>query len=93
MAIETVKEGWAAALLRGRTPRDMPPEIVKRAKRRLASLSDAVLLSDLGAPGFRLPALQGDRAGFWAIAVDRQWRVIFRWDDGRAYDGDIVDYH
>ena len=44
-------------------------------------------------PGNRLEALKGDRKGCFAIRIDDQWRVVFRWSNGDAFDVSIVDYH
>ena len=44
-------------------------------------------------PGFRLHQLSGEYAGFWAVTVRANWRVIFRFDDGHATDVDYLDYH
>jgi proteic killer suppression protein len=29
----------------------------------------------------------------WSVTVTANWRVIFRFDDGKAFDLDLVDYH
>ena len=44
-------------------------------------------------PGNRLEALKGDRTGQHSVRINQQWRICFRWDDGDAYDIEIVDYH
>ncbi len=44
-------------------------------------------------PGYRLHALKGDLEGFWAVTVSGNWRIIFRFESGRAMDVDLVDYH
>ena len=44
-------------------------------------------------PGFRLHALKGDLKGLYAVTVRANWRVIFRFIDGDAFDVDYVDYH
>ena len=44
-------------------------------------------------PGFRLHPLKGNFAGFWAVAVSRHWRIIFRLENGHAKEVDLVDYH
>jgi len=44
-------------------------------------------------PGNRLERLKGDRAGQWSIRINNQWRICFRWQDGHAWDVEIVDYH
>ena len=44
-------------------------------------------------PGFRLHRLKGDLKGFWSVIVRANWRVIFRFEEGDAYDVDLIDYH
>ena len=48
---------------------------------------------DMDLPGFRLHRLKGEYAGFWAVTVRANWRVIFRFRDGHAADVDYLDYH
>ena len=59
----------------------------------LADLDDARKPSDLDLPGYRLHPLKGDLREFWSIAISGNWRIIFRFDDGDAYDVHLVDYH
>jgi proteic killer suppression protein len=47
----------------------------------------------MDAPGFGLHEMTGDLKGFWSVVISRNWRVIFRFEDGEAYDVDFVDYH
>jgi len=64
------------------------------AMRKLAMLNRAAVLDDLRIPpANRLEALKGDRKGQHSIRVNDQFRVCFRWQDGDAYDVEIVDYH
>jgi proteic killer suppression protein len=57
-------------------------------------LDAAETLQDLRVlPGNRLEALSGDRKGQHSIRISAQWRICFRWEDGNAYDVEIVDYH
>lgn len=44
-------------------------------------------------PGFGLHELKGDRTGTWAIKVNKNWRITFRFVAGEAYDVDLEDYH
>ncbi|PKP96434.1 MAG: excinuclease ABC subunit A [Alphaproteobacteria bacterium HGW-Alphaproteobacteria-13] len=68
--------------------------IVKVALRKLDQIDAAVQIEDLMAPpGNRLEKLKGDRAGQWSIRINDQWRICFRWNDGDAWDVEIVDYH
>ena len=40
-----------------------------------------------------LHPLKGDLKGFWSVTVRANWRVIFRFADGGAFEVDYVDYH
>lgn len=66
---------------------------VERIALALADLDDARMPSDLDLPGYRLHPLKGGLKGFWSIMISGNWRIIFRFDDGDAYDVDLVDYH
>ncbi|WP_294947890.1 type II toxin-antitoxin system RelE/ParE family toxin [Sulfurivirga sp.] len=64
------------------------------AMRKLQQLNAACELEFLRIPpGNRLEALQGDRAGQYSIRINNQWRICFRWENGHAWDVEIVDYH
>ena len=71
-----------------------PADVAKRASRKLEYLDLATKLEDLRTPpGNRLHELKGDREGQYAISVNDQWRICFRFLDGDAYDVEICDYH
>ncbi len=64
------------------------------ARRKLLYLHRARTLKDLTVPpGNHLEALRADRQGQHSIRVNERWRLCFRWEDGSAYDVEIVDYH
>lgn len=68
--------------------------ISRAALRKLIQLNGAERLEDLRMPpGNRLEALKGDRVGQHSIRINNQWRICFRWREGRATDVEIVDYH
>ncbi len=67
--------------------------IQRVAIRKLDVLHYARTLQDLNAPGNRLKALRGPLRGLYAIRINSQWRVIFRWTPKGPADIDIVDYH
>lgn len=74
--------------------RSFPPEIAKRAVRKLEYVNLATSLDDLRVPpGNRLHALKDDRQGQHAIAINDQWRICFRFVDGDAYEVEVCDYH
>ena len=77
----------------GRSKR-LPPDVVRRARRKLEYIDLAVRLGDLRIPpGNRLHKLGGNRKEQCAIAINDQWRICFRFVDGDAYDVEVTDYH
>lgn len=72
----------------------LPANIQARALRKLDMVDNAFVLEDLRVPpGNRLHALQGNRAGQYAISINDQWRICFEFRDGGAYEVEICDYH
>jgi toxin HigB-1 len=66
--------------------RRLPPDIWRRARRKLEYVDVALRLEDLKTP-------PGDREGQHAIRINDQWRICFRFEDGDAFDVEITDYH
>ena len=78
----------------GEQIRRFPPSVANVAIRKLDVLNATRSLQDLRSPrGNRLEALKGDLQGFYSIRVNEQWRIIFRWDDGSAFEVQVIDYH
>jgi toxin HigB-1 len=76
------------------TSKRIAPDIIKRAIRRLEYIDLATCLEDLKVPpSNRLHALKGDRKGQYAISINDQWRICFKFFNGDAYDVEITDYH
>ncbi len=92
--IESFADAEAKIIFEGTVSRKLPVTIQKAARRKLIYLDDAEDLRDLRAPpGNRLEALHGDRAGQYSIRINDQYRICFRWEQGKAKDVEIVDYH
>jgi len=68
-------------------------EYVDKLRRILFALEQAATIEDIDLPGFRLHPLKENLRGWYAIIVRANWRVIFRFQAGWAYDIDLVDYH
>ncbi len=73
--------------------RRVNPDHIPRLKRILATLDAASRPEEMDAPGWGLHKLRGDLKEFYAVKVSGNWRVIFRFEDGDAYDVDYLDYH
>jgi proteic killer suppression protein len=59
----------------------------------LARLDIAESIEDLRLHSYRLHPLKGDRKGYWSITVKANWRIIFRFREGRVFDVQLIDYH
>ncbi len=65
----------------------------------LTRLDNAETLSDLNYPGSSLHPLKGNFKGFWALKVDKNYRVIFIFTENKGEvsvkisDVDYMDYH
>lgn len=72
----------------------VPADLQRKALRKLEQIDVVDDLNELRVPpGNRLEGLGGDRAGQYSIRINRQYRVCFIWEDGDAYEVEIVDYH
>lgn len=92
--IESFANPETERIFKGLRSRKLPLDIQRTARRKQLYLEDAEDLRDLLAPpGNRLEGLHGDRAGQYSIRINDQWRVCFRWVDGKAHEVEIVDYH
>ena len=68
--------------------------IERAALRKLEQLDLALTIEDMRSPpGNRLEALKGKRSGQWSVRINDQWRLCFRFENGAAWDVEIVDYH
>ena len=72
----------------------IPPEIQKTGRRKLRMVNNSIDLNDLRIPpSNRLEKLRGDLKEYYSIRINDQWRIIFIWDSGNAYEVQIIDYH
>lgn len=65
----------------------------KRLRELLTALNAASGPKDLGRPSWRLHGLTGDRAGFYAVTVQSNWRLAFRFVGADVELLDYLDYH
>jgi proteic killer suppression protein len=91
--IESFKHKGLRQLFEDDNPRGVNPEHVRKIGQILAALYAAQTIEALNLPTFRLHPLTGNLKGFWSITVRANWRVMFRFDNGKAFDVDLVDYH
>ena len=64
-----------------------------RLRLQLAALNRAKNPADRGVSNWKLHPLKGELAGHWAITVNGNWRITFRFEKGDALLVDYQDYH
>ncbi len=91
--IRTFKHRGLKRLYERGDHRHVQSDRLDRIEDILARLDVAILPSDLDLPGYGLHPLKGKLKGFWAVKVSGNWRIIFRFKDGDAFDVELTDYH
>lgn len=91
--IENFKHKGLARFFEDDDRRKLPASQIDKIARILARLNEAVTVQDMGLPGYRLHPLKGELAGFWSVTVSGNWRIIFRFENGSAFNVDMIDYH
>lgn len=72
----------------------LPREIQEIARRKLRMINNSIDITDLRIPpANRLEKLKGDLKEFHSIRINNQWRIIFKWENGNAFEVEILDYH
>ena len=79
--------GLRRLFLRG-DRKQVRPDQLNRVEDILARLNVAARAEEMALPGYRLHPLKGDLQGFWSVTVSGNWRIVFRFSDGDAYDLD-----
>jgi proteic killer suppression protein len=96
MGIVSFRDAWLGdffvAYVRSK---NIPPDLEGRLFRKLQMIDDATTDQDLRVPpSNHFEKLRGKLEGFHSIRVNRQWRLIFRWDGARGEVHDIyLDDH
>ena len=92
--IRSFKDKETQAIFGREHSRRLPPDIQRSALRKLIMIHRAVELKDLiSPPSNHLEALKGNRRGQYSIRINKQWRICFKWQNGEAFEVEIVDYH
>lgn len=79
---------------KGEVSKRLPREIQDSARRKLRMINNSVDINDLRIPpANRLEKLKGDLKEYHSIRINKQWRIIFKWDRTNAHAISITDYH
>ena len=84
--IESFRDDWLRAYFVDDVhSRSIPSDIERRLFRKLQMIDDATTDQDLRVPpSNHFEKLSGNLKTFHSIRVNRQWRLIFRWDAGKG---------
>lgn len=87
-AIKHFRDDWLQQFFVYATPhRHLPKSIESALARKLDIINAAKTYHDLRSPpGNRLENLKPPLQGYYAIRVNEQYRLIFRWINGEASD-------
>jgi len=92
--IKSFKSKEAQKIFNREISKKLPFDIQKVAYRKLLMLEAALTIEDLKIPpANRLERLSGNREGQYSIRINKQYRICFKWQNGYAYEVEIVDYH
>ncbi len=94
--IESFRDGWLRSFfIDDVRSRRIPPDLESRVFRKLQMVDDAMSDQDLRAPpSNHFEKLKGKLEPFHSIRVNKQWRLIFRWDGGKGEASDVyLDNH
>lgn len=69
------------------------PAFASKIEVILDRLNSACDIKDMNYPGSNFHSLKGDLKDFYSIHVNGNWTIIFKFENGEAYDVDLVDYH
>ena len=90
-ADETTRDIWNG--VNSKAARRIARELWPNVRRKLDQIDAVTRLDDLKVPpGNRLHAL-ADLRGFHAVRVNEQYRIVFRFEGGDAFDVRCTDYH
>jgi len=72
----------------------LPLEVQKIDRRKLRMINNSFDINDLRVPpANHLEKLSGDLKDHYSIRINDQWRIVFKWSEGHAFQVQIVDYH
>ena len=92
--IKSFKSKETQKIFKREVSKKLPFDIQKVAYRKLLMIEAALTIEDLKIPpANRLEKLSGNREGQYSIRINKQYRICFKWQNGYAYEVEIVDYH
>lgn len=94
MVIVSFADKRTEEIFEGRSVKRLDEGLQRKALRRLRYINAAERIEDLRLPpSNKLEKKKGDLKDYYAIWVNTQWRITFKWIDGSAHHVELIDYH
>lgn len=94
MPIQSFRHKGLKRLFEQNDRRGVPAGLTQKLQDVLAAVDTAEEPGEIGLfPGWRLHPLKGNLKDFWSVTITGNWRLIFRFEKGDAFDVDLIDYH
>jgi len=92
--IQSFADKRTEQIFQGRAVKRLDNALQKKVLRRLRYIDAAERIEDLRVPpSNRLEKKEGNLKDHYAIWVNAQWRIVFKWVEGSARDVELIDYH
>ncbi len=92
--IKSFGDKLTARLFHGQSTPNLSPALAKQAVKKLDMINLVTTIEQLSIPpGNRLEKLSGRLTGYYSIRINAQYRIIFQWVEGNAYQVQVTDYH
>jgi toxin HigB-1 len=91
--IKTFQHKGLEAYFRNGSKAGIQPAHAARLRLQVAALDASINPQGMNFPGWKLHQLTGKLAGYWAVSVNGNWRLTFKFDGQDAVLVDYQDYH
>ena len=94
MPIKSFKDKGLRRLFEKGDSKGVSAQWADKLRLMLAVIDAARTVEQVGLyPGWRLHPMTRDLKGFWSLTVSPNWRLLFRFEDGDAFDLFLYDPH
>lgn len=71
----------------------LQPQHIGKIRLILTRLDAATNPIMMQVPGYHLHQMAGKWKGFWSVRIDKNYRIVFRFEGENVVDVDYIDYH
>lgn len=93
MAIKSFKHKGLKKLFETGSKSGIQAAHAKRISLILDLLNGATVVNDMNFAGSNFHSLKGDLKGYYSVHVNGNWTIIFCFENGDAYNVNLIDYH